>query len=275
MAAATRLTSRRPPSFNNSNMTQNDSGLTLVLGAMGVNEESAHAFAARLFREALAATPEEDLQVVNVEAVPAATMETAGDWGGRHRLYPHLLKLHWLRARRRPRHGGSDPPHGQEVAILQQQQHGTRFGLDLRAWGHGRDGGNRARTGAAGTMGVNEESAHAFAARLFREALAATPEQDLQVVNMEAVPAASMETGDGEVTLAEWEIRRRSLREVGVHFARKIARHKASAEDIAALSAIMAAPAGDWSATIAEMAPRIGTLEDESRCRSRQCRPPT
>ncbi|KAJ3156749.1 hypothetical protein HDU86_003515 [Geranomyces michiganensis] len=118
-------------------------------------------------------------------------------------------------------------------------------------------------TSALDAMAV-EERPHKLAAQLLREGLAATPEEDLLVVVAEAVPAATMETGEEEeTTLAEWEIRRRSLRNVGVHFARKLARHKASAEDIAALCAILAAPGEDWSATIADMAGRIGEHEAE------------
>ncbi|KAJ3156747.1 hypothetical protein HDU86_003513 [Geranomyces michiganensis] len=146
-----------------------DSGLTFVHGAMGVNEESAHAF--------VAATPEELLvmraEPVQAEAVPARTSSLRGCSA---------------RALRQCRN----------TTTISNMAHDSGLTFVL------------------GGMGVTEATAHAFAARLLREGPAATPEEDLMVVLAEAVPAATMETGnEEEVTLAEWEIRRRSLRETG------------------------------------------------------------
>ncbi|KAJ3133306.1 hypothetical protein HDU90_006254 [Geranomyces variabilis] len=109
---------------------------------------------------------------------------------------------------------------------------------------------------------------HRQIARALRQATAATPDRDLLAVEWAAVPAPATTTittnaaGDEEEVeeeiIGQWQAGWRSLRVAAIRLARQIEKHQLAAGDIAALGAIIEAPAEDWSAVLAELEPRIG-----------------
>ncbi|KAJ3162234.1 hypothetical protein HDU88_006717 [Geranomyces variabilis] len=116
---------------------------------------------------------------------------------------------------------------------------------------------------------------HKDIARALRRAITATADDDLMVVQWEPVPTpttTTTATSDDEeevevVVLAQWRAGWRSLRPEAMRLARAVEKRRLADADIAALGQIVAAPAADWSAVLAEMASRIG--EDAAKAMAR------
>ncbi|KAJ3133305.1 hypothetical protein HDU90_006253 [Geranomyces variabilis] len=258
-----------------------DSGLTHLMAGTTFAE---HKDIARTLRRAITATPDNDLLDVQWEAVSAPTTtattttttittdaavdeeeeveEILGQWKADRRRAGGRLVIQWEAAPAATTTTITTNAAGEEEEVEEI------LGQWVAGWRSLRVAAIRLARKVekhqilAGDIATLGDIMAAPAANW--SAVTATAGHDLSVIQWEAAPTTTTTTSNDdkeveeEVVSAQWKAGRRSLHVAAVHLARRVEKHQLAAGDIAALGAIIEAPAADWSAVLAEMASRIG-----------------